>query len=147
MAVVCRVDRVLLFMTRDGSLPVMLYQDLQLNAPFTVAKTYIFGTLIWMLFAASIAGESAARDISTGMYPLVFTTSLSRLEYLGGRFLAALVINLLVLQGVTAGILLGIYAPVSTQPWSRHFAQRRFSPDLPTSRCQTPSSPRRCSSY
>ncbi|HCT59195.1 MAG TPA: hypothetical protein DGD08_18495 [Gemmatimonas aurantiaca] len=99
------------FMTRDGSLPVMLYQDLQLNAPFTVAKTYIFGTLIWMLFAASIAGESAARDISTGMYPLVFTTSLSRLEYLGGRFLAALVINLLVLQGVTAGILLGIYAP------------------------------------
>ncbi len=99
------------FMTRDGSLSVMLYQDLQLNAPFTVAKTYIFGTLIWMLLAASIAGESAARDVSTRMYPLVFTASLSRLEYLGGRFLAALAINLLVLQGVNVGILLGIYAP------------------------------------
>ncbi|HEY0932010.1 MAG TPA: hypothetical protein VGE27_18990 [Gemmatimonas sp.] len=98
-------------MTRDGSLSVMLYQDLQINAPFTVAKTYIFGTLIWILLAASIAGEAGARDFSSRMYPLVFTASISRVEYLGGRFLAALAINLLVLQGITVGIVLGIYAP------------------------------------
>jgi ABC-type transport system involved in multi-copper enzyme maturation permease subunit len=35
----------------------------------------------------------------------------SRTEYLGGRFLAALVLNALVLLGVQLGSLLAVYAP------------------------------------
>ncbi len=98
-------------MTRDGSLSEVLYADFFLNSPFAVAKTTVFGNLIWLVMAAAIAGDAAARDVATGMHPLIYTTSINKAEYLGGRFLAALVLNTLILLAVQAGILLGVYLP------------------------------------
>jgi len=98
-------------MTRDGTLAEALYEDFFLNSPFAIAKTTVFGGLIWLLVAAAVAGEAAARDVSTRMHPLVYTTPVARADYLGGRFLAALVLNALILLGVQAGILLAVYLP------------------------------------
>ncbi|GAB3171490.1 ABC transporter permease/M1 family aminopeptidase [Telluribacter humicola] len=98
-------------MTRDGSVSEVLYSEFFLNSPFGIAKTTVFGSLIWLVLAAPIAGDAAARDVATGMYPLIYTTSISKAEYLGGRFLAALVLNALILLAVQAGILLGVYLP------------------------------------
>jgi ABC-2 type transport system permease protein len=98
-------------MTRDGSLSEVLYAEFFLNSPFAVAKTTVFGNLIWLVMAAAIAGDAAARDVATGMHPLIYTASVSKAEYLGGRFLAALVLNALILLAVQAGILLGVYLP------------------------------------
>ncbi|HEY9227480.1 MAG TPA: hypothetical protein VIP11_12575, partial [Gemmatimonadaceae bacterium] len=99
-------------MTRDGMLTEALFTDFFINSPFAVAKTTVFGGIIWLLVAAAVAGEAGARDVSTGMYPLVYTAPISKVEYLGGRFLAALVLNLfLLLIAVQAAILVGIYAP------------------------------------
>lgn len=97
-------------MTRDGSLAEALYDDFFVNSPFAVAKTTVFGSLIWLLVAAVIAGEAAARDVATGMHPLTYTVPVSKAEYLGGRFLAALALNALILLAVQAGILLAIYS-------------------------------------
>ncbi|GHA56315.1 hypothetical protein [Pontibacter akesuensis] len=52
-------------MTRDGSLSEVLYANFFLNSPFSVAKTTVFGSLIWLVMAAAIAGEAAARDVAT----------------------------------------------------------------------------------
>jgi ABC-type transport system involved in multi-copper enzyme maturation permease subunit len=98
-------------MTRDASLSEALYEDFFLNSPFAVAKTTVFGSLIWLLVAAAVAGDAAARDVATGMHPLTYTVPVSKAEYLGGRFLAALVLNALILLAVPLGILLGVYAP------------------------------------
>lgn len=98
-------------MTRDGTLAEALYEDFFLNSPFAVAKTTVFGSLIWLLVAAAIAGEAAARDVATGMHPLTYTAPVSKADYLGGRFLAALVLNALILLAVQAGILLAVYLP------------------------------------
>ncbi|AHM58684.1 putative membrane protein [Flammeovirgaceae bacterium 311] len=98
-------------MTRDGSLSEVLYAEFFLNSPFSVAKTTVFGSLIWLVMAAAIAGDAAARDVATGMYPLIYTTTLSKREYLGGRFLAALLLNAIILLAVQGGILLGVYLP------------------------------------
>jgi ABC-2 type transport system permease protein len=98
-------------MTRDGSVSEVLYADFFLNSPFGIAKTTVFGGLIWLVMAAAIAGDAAARDVATGMHPLTYTTPISKAEYLGGRFLAALVLNALILLAVQAGILLGVYLP------------------------------------
>jgi ABC-type transport system involved in multi-copper enzyme maturation permease subunit len=98
-------------MTRDGSLAEALYEDFFLNSPFAVAKTTVMGSLIWLLVAAVVAGEAAARDVATGMHPLTYTVPVSKTEYLGGRFLAALVLNALILLAVQAGILLAVYSP------------------------------------
>ena len=98
-------------MARDSSLADALYEDFFANSSFSVSKTTVFGGLIWLLVAAAIAGEAAARDIATGMHPLVYTAPISKAEYLGGRFLAAFVLNALLLLTVQVGIVLGIYSP------------------------------------
>jgi ABC-2 type transport system permease protein len=96
--------------TRTAVVPVTLTQDFILNSPFTIATVTVFSCMIWLLVASPMAGEAAARDVQTGMHPLAFTAPVSKAEYLGGRFLAALVLNALVLLGVQAGLILGVYA-------------------------------------
>lgn len=98
-------------MARDASLADALYEDFFANSPFAIAKTTVIGGLVWLILAPAIAGEAAARDIATGMYPLVYTAPVSKSEYLGGRFLAAFAINAVLLLAVQAGILLGVYSP------------------------------------
>ena len=97
--------------TRDASLSDALYEDFFVNSPYAIAKTTVVGSLFWLLAAGGIAGEAGARDVATGMHPLSYTAPVSKAEYLGGRFLAALVLNALLLLGVQAGILLGVYLP------------------------------------
>lgn len=98
-------------MTRDASLAEALHDDFFLNSPFALAKTTVFGSLIWLLMAAAIAGEAAARDVAARMHPLAWTVPVSKTEYLGGRFLAASVLNAVLLLAVQAGILLAVYLP------------------------------------
>ena len=96
--------------TRAAVVPATLPRDFVLNSPFVVATVSVFSCLIWLLVASAMAGEAAARDVQTGMHPLVYTSPVGRAEYLGGRFLAAFVLNALVLLGVQLGCLLGVYA-------------------------------------
>lgn len=96
--------------TRSGIVPVTLPQDFILNSPFIIASVSVFSCMIWLLVASMMAGEAAARDVQTGMHPLIYTSPVSKLEYLGGRFLAAFILNALVLIGVQIGSLLGVYA-------------------------------------
>jgi ABC-2 type transport system permease protein len=98
-------------MTRDGMLAEALLDEFFVNSPFAVAKTTVTCSLIWLLVAAFVAGEAAARDVATGMHPLVWTAPVSKAEYLGGRFLAAFLLNALILLAVQAGILLAVYSP------------------------------------
>lgn len=98
-------------MTRDGSLAEALYDDFFLNSPFAIAKTTVAGSLIWLLVTAVLAGDAAGRDVSTGMHSLFYTVPIRKAEYLGGRFLAAFVLNAWILLAVQAGILLGVYLP------------------------------------
>ena len=97
--------------TRDGSLSDVLRDDFFLNSPFLIAGATVFGCVIWLLIAAAVAGDAAARDVATGMHPLTYTVPVSKTEYLGGRFLAAFVLNALILLAVPAGNLLGSYLP------------------------------------
>ena len=98
-------------MTRDAALADALYDEFYVNAPFNIAVTTVVGGLLWLVVAPVVAGEAAARDVATGMYPLTYTAPLSKAEYLGGRFLAALVLNALMLLAVQAGILLAVHSP------------------------------------
>ncbi|HET7461383.1 MAG TPA: hypothetical protein VFJ82_09035 [Longimicrobium sp.] len=97
--------------TRDSMVAEALYEDFFVNSPFAIAKTTVIGGLVWLLVGAVVAGEAAARDVATGMHPLAYTAPVSKAEYLGGRFLAALVLNALILLAVQAGIALAVYAP------------------------------------
>lgn len=88
---------------------VTLSDGAYLNAPGTIAFFTIFGSSIWVVIGGGIAGEAATRDIQTRMHPLSYTTPVSKLSYLGGRFLAALVLNILILSAIFMGFLITIY--------------------------------------
>jgi ABC-type transport system involved in multi-copper enzyme maturation permease subunit len=99
------------FNTRIAVLPVTLPQDFVLNSPFIIAVVSVFSCQIWLLTGPAVAGEAGARDVHTGMHPLLYTSSITRTDYVIGRFLAAFVINSLVLLSVQVGSLLAVYGP------------------------------------
>src|SRR5690606_18021196 len=80
--------------TREGSLSDALHGDFFLCSPFVIVGATVTASLIWLLVAGVIAGESGARDVATGVYPLAYTAPVSKSAYLGGRFLAAFVLSL-----------------------------------------------------
>ena len=99
------------FFTRDGALADAVRDDFWINSPSAVAGATLVGCLLWLLIAPSVAGDAAARDSETHMDPLAYTVPVTRGEYLGGRFLAAFLLNALILLGTTFGSLLGAYLP------------------------------------
>lgn len=81
------------------------------NNTFHITATTVIGGLLWLVMGAAIAGQAAARDVQTGMFPLSYTTPVSKLHYLGGRFLAAFSINALLALLLPLGTLLSFYLP------------------------------------
>jgi ABC-2 type transport system permease protein len=97
--------------TREALVADALYDDIYINSPFMIAGATLFTSLIWLLLAAPVAGEAAARDVATGMHPLAYTMPISKADYLWGRFLAAFVLNALIVLGIHVGSLLAVYLP------------------------------------
>ncbi len=73
------------------------------NAPVRIAGGTAIAGLLGMLVTAAIFGDAAVRDFAAEMDPLLFTAPLRKGEYLGGRFLAALTVNALVMLAVPLG--------------------------------------------
>jgi ABC-2 type transport system permease protein len=92
-----------------------------INAPSFVAFFSVAGGVIWQFLGASVAGDAAARDLETRMDPLVHTAPISKMDYLGGRFLAAFMLNTAMLLALHTGILLSVLLPRSDPevigPW------------------------------
>ncbi|HEX5715291.1 MAG TPA: M1 family aminopeptidase [Thermoanaerobaculia bacterium] len=82
-----------------------------LNSPFVIASVATIGSMIGLLITASLAGDAGARDAQTRMHPLVYTTPVGKANYLRGRFLAAFILNLLILVAVPVGLVLAALVP------------------------------------
>ena len=76
----------------------------QANAPADVAGLAVILGMIGIVVTAALFGDAAVRDFEAGMDPLLFTSPLRKAEYLGGRFLAALAVNAVVLVAVPVGL-------------------------------------------
>ncbi|MET0396982.1 MAG: hypothetical protein ABW277_09190 [Longimicrobiaceae bacterium] len=57
-----------------------------------------------LLVTAAVFGDAGVRDVEMGMDQLLFTSLLGKAEYLGGRFLAALAVDAVVLLAVPLGL-------------------------------------------
>ncbi|WP_224245460.1 ABC transporter permease/M1 family aminopeptidase [Hyalangium gracile] len=81
------------------------------NAPIVIAIVTLMGSLMGLLVSAQLAGDAAARDVQLRMHPLVYTTPVGKGAYLGGRFLAAFVLQALILLAVPLGLQLATLSP------------------------------------
>lgn len=79
------------------------------NSPIVIATVTVLSLVHWLLIGASVAGNAATRDVQTRMHSLTYIAPVSKAEYLGGRFLAALALNIMILVSVPLGILFAMY--------------------------------------
>jgi ABC-2 type transport system permease protein len=85
--------------------------DVLVISPYDIAQDTVLTGLLWVLMAPAVAGSAAARDVQTRMHPLIYAAPISKADYLGGRFLAAFVLNALILLAVPLGILAALFLP------------------------------------
>jgi ABC-2 type transport system permease protein len=84
----------------------------RVNAPQSLAEmTALFCGLFGILVTAGLFSDAAIRDRADRMDALLFTTRLRPVEYLGGRFLAALAINSMLVLAIPAGLALATRMP------------------------------------
>ncbi|MGZ8468149.1 MAG: hypothetical protein ACXW61_01875 [Gemmatirosa sp.] len=66
---------------------------------------------IGMLVSARLFGEAAARDVHARMCALFYTSPLREADYLVGRFLGAIAVNVVLLLGIPLGLLVASVMP------------------------------------
>lgn len=124
---------------------VTLSDGTHLNAPGTIAFFTVMGSVIWLVIGGAVAGDAATRDVSTRMHPISYTLPVSKKAFLGGRFLAVLSINALMLIVLYAGFALSLYGPnvktISLGPfrlasWLTNYAFLAFPTVLATTAIQ-----------
>lgn len=81
--------------------------NLNTNAPFLISYSMVIISMMALAITAALFGDAAARDAEARMHPLFYTTPVTKLDYLGGRFLGAFTVNALLLAAVPAGVVLG----------------------------------------
>jgi ABC-2 type transport system permease protein len=82
-----------------------------LNAPEMVINASAILGGIGMLVSAGVFGDAAARDVSSRMHALFYTSPLREADYVMGRFLGAALVNAVLLLGVPLGLLLASVMP------------------------------------
>lgn len=85
--------------------------NVYLNSPVYIIFSTVFVGVIWLLTGGAIAGNAATRDLSTLQHPLTYTTPITKLEYFGGRFMAALTLNALAQLAIITSFILAVYIP------------------------------------
>ena len=86
--------------------------DYLMNAPIVVMFTTAGAGLICLLVTAAVAGDAATHDTDVKIDRLLYTLPISKLSYLGARFLAAFTVCALVLAFFQVGLFLLAALPV-----------------------------------
>lgn len=98
-------------------------QAVKINAPYSVSITITVLSVFGVIIASSLMGNPVYRDFEHRTHPLFYTTPISKIGYLGGRFLGSYLIAVLVFSGLGFGAgLAGI------MPWME---QDRFLASTP----------------
>ncbi len=81
------------------------------NAPATLAFMMVICSAFMMMITSAIMGVGVLRDFEHHTESMIFTTPITKFDYLLGRFLGSFVVTLLVFSGLLWGFVLGEIAP------------------------------------
>ncbi|MBF8962140.1 ABC transporter permease [Pontibacter sp. FD36] len=99
------------FMARDIFIEEMLIGGYTRNSPYFISKITVIGFILGVWILAPLAGNAAARDLATRMHPLLYAAPVSKLVYLGGRYLAAFALGAFVMTAIPLGLLVASFLP------------------------------------
>lgn len=78
------------------------------NAPIIIAQILVRMGVMGLLFTMVLIGRSVAKDFENNIHELIFSKPISKLQYLGGRFLGSFTANLLIFAGIVLAFEVGI---------------------------------------
>ncbi|MGI4865966.1 MAG: ABC transporter permease/M1 family aminopeptidase [Janthinobacterium lividum] len=81
------------------------------NAPDTLGSLLMVGSMLAMFITASVVGTPVYRDDKEGITGLLYTTPLHKPAYLGGKFLASILVIWFIMCGTSLGAMLGEFMP------------------------------------
>ncbi len=82
------------------------------NAPTTIAFFLIILSVIpGLILASSIMGQPIIRDFKNNTASMMFTSPITKTQYLGGRFLGSFVMLVFIFSGIILGMALGYLMP------------------------------------
>jgi ABC-2 type transport system permease protein len=82
-----------------------------LNGPYALLNCFAQFTAFGAILIAAIFGPAILRDFQQDTYELIFTKPVKKFDYLGGKWLASLVVTLFVFSGLVLGGMLGTVMP------------------------------------
>lgn len=85
--------------------------DLHANAPSLVGMATVLISMLGLVISAALFSEAALRDHETRMFALFATSPLTKTEYLAGRFIGTLLVNVLFVSIVPIMLMLLMRPP------------------------------------
>ncbi len=82
-----------------------------INSPYALNAIISYICFFGIVITAAIAGQATYQDIDNSSTPFFYTAPISKLDYLGGRFLAAFALQVLIFSSVGVGAWVGTLAP------------------------------------
>ncbi len=92
------------------------------NSPYALNSIITYISFFGIVITAAIAGQATYQDIDSKSTPFFYTAPISKLDYLGGRFFAAFVLQVLIFSSVGLGAWVG-----TLMPW---IDQTRLGPQM-----------------
>ena len=94
------------------------------NAPIIIAQIMARMGVMGLLFTMVIIGRTIAKDFENNIHELIFSRPISKIQYLGGRFLGSFVANLILFIGIVLAFEIGIL--FHTEPLSGPYQFGRY---------------------
>jgi ABC-2 type transport system permease protein len=82
-----------------------------INSPFILNQVMGSISLICVSITSALAGQATYQDIENNCTPFIFTSGISKFEYLVGRFLGALILQFIILTAIGIGVWVGMHMP------------------------------------
>src|SRR5205807_10300107 len=81
------------------------------NSPFALNGLITELSLLGLIITASLAGQATYQDIDNNCDSFFYAAPIRKIDYLAGRFLGSLAIQLIIFSSVGIGIWLGLQMP------------------------------------
>lgn len=100
-----------LFVTTDAIIIGGAVGNVNKNSPYTIHQVVMLLTLIGALIISAVMGTPVFRDFEHNIHEIIFTTPVTKFQYLAGRFAGSYLTALFIFSGTLFGILTGLYMP------------------------------------
>ena len=82
-----------------------------INSPYALNSVITYICFFGIIIIAAIAGQATYQDIDNNSAVFFYTSPITKLDYLGGRFLAAFVLQIFIFSSVGLGAWIGTLLP------------------------------------